>query len=170
MSINTVLPLGTTTPRKQPVTGLYGDQGFAPDTVVLTQKGEMPVQALSAGDRVITRDAGLVSVQHVSSSRHVVRTVAIKAGSLGDTRPDQDMILPANQAILIRDWRAQALFGCDQAMVRADALVDGEFVRDLGLQDMILHQIHLAHPHVVYAGGLELANCAMPTATLRRRA
>ena len=71
-------------------------------------------------------------------------------------RPDRDVVLSADQHVLIRDWRAEALFGGKRAMVPASRLIDGEFVTDLGEIDMLLYQIEFDSPHVIYVDGLEL--------------
>ncbi|MDP5215905.1 Hint domain-containing protein [Ruegeria sp. 2205SS24-7] len=133
------------------------DTGFLSGTVVMAQRGECPVEDLAKGDKIITRDRGFVLVRGVKRTTCRCRAISFAAGSLGDTRPDQDLVLPAGQKVLIRDWRAQALFNADRAMVRADALLDGEFIRDLGIREMVLYQIAFDAPHVLYAGGLELA-------------
>ncbi|MCV2889536.1 Hint domain-containing protein [Ruegeria aquimaris] len=140
------------------------EAGFLAGTSLLTQDGELPVEFVSPGDRIITRDHGFAPLHHVTRARQTVRAIRFAAGSLGDTRPDCDLILPAGQAVLIRDWRAQALFGTKQAMVRADALVDGEFICDLGPRDMQLFQLHFDAAHVLYAGGLEVAGQCLPAA------
>lgn len=147
--------------------GLSHDRGLIGGTMVLTLDGEKPVDALAPGDRIITRDAGMARIEEVSRLRRLVPLVSIAAGSLGDTRPEQDMTLPAAQAVLIRDWRAQAMFGRRQALVHAGALVDGEFIRDLGRREVVLHQLHFARPHVIYAGGLELGTGDAPAPALR---
>lgn len=131
-------------------------QGLAPDAIILTTDGELPIQYLTAGDRVITRDTGISIVKSVRSAKVTCRAVALTAGSLGHTRPDRDVILPADQQILIRDWRAQALFGGKQAMVPVSRLIDGEYVSDLGEVEMTLFQIEFDAPHVIYADGLEV--------------
>jgi hypothetical protein len=85
------------------------------------------------------------------------QAVAIKAGSLGHTRPDHNVIIPAEQNILVRDWRAQSMFGKAQTIVQAGDLIDGEFITDLGTRD--LHLVHLTfdRQHVIYADGLEIS-------------
>jgi hypothetical protein len=141
--------------------------GLPSGTIVLSQDGEIPVEFLSPGDRVITRDAGLVTLRDVVRIRDVTTAVRFAAGSLGHMRPDQDLVLPADQKVLIRDWRAQSMFGQTQAMVSASRLIDGEFVRDLGRQTMILHQLVFDRAHVIYAGGLELAGADASRAGLQ---
>jgi hypothetical protein len=58
---------------------------------------------------------------------------------------------------LIRDWRAQAMFSADRALVVVRTLVDDEFIRDLGMQEHTLIQIFCDGPHILYAEGLELS-------------
>ncbi len=131
--------------------------GVGPGSILLTQSGERTVEEISPGDRIITRDCGLVALDGIRKYRQTIHTVRILAGSLGDTRPDRDVVLPADQELLIRDWRAQALFGKAQAMVPARALVDGEFITHDGLRTLTLYQLWFDAPHVIYADGLELA-------------
>lgn len=134
-----------------------GKSGLVTGTMVLTAEGEVPVEFLSPGDRIITRDAGLATLSRLGRRRLVARAVRIAAGSLGDTRPEADLIVPSGQRVLIRDWRAPAMFGRERAMARAGELIDGEFITDLGLQKMLLHQLCFDTPHVFYGGGLELS-------------
>ncbi len=131
---------------------------------VLTLDGSLPAEYLSPGDRVITRDSGMAVLADVRSHRRIVPTVAILSGTFGNTRPDRDAVLHANQEVLIRDWRAQALFGTHSALVPARRLVDGEFVRDLGEVELLLVELVFDTPHILYADGLELASCQPATA------
>ncbi|MFZ5964673.1 Hint domain-containing protein [Thalassococcus sp. BH17M4-6] len=128
-------------------------------TSVLTLDGALPAEYLSPGDRVITRDSGMAVLRRARVLRRTVRGVGIQAGSLGNMRPDRDAILPASQQVLIRDWRAQALFGRAQALVPAQRLIDGEFICDLGVVDLTLVELVFDAPHILYADGLELAAC-----------
>lgn len=145
-----------------PRTGQYEhyaprDTGLLQGTTVLTLEGETPVEFVSVGDKIITRDSGIARVEHIQRTTRRVHTIALAAGSLGHTRPERDAILAGDQMCLIRDWRAQAMFGADRALVAARALVDGEFIRDLGLQDQTLYQIFCDGPHILYAEGLEVS-------------
>jgi Hint domain len=132
--------------------------GFPADALVLTRDGELPAGHLTPGDRIITRDAGYATLHRMARARVTRRAVHLRAGSLGHLRPDADLILPAEQYVLIRDWRAQALFGRDRAQVPARALVDGEFITDLGEQTLDICRLYLGGDHVIYAGGLELVS------------
>ena len=135
--------------------------GLPSDSYILTLDGEKPVSDLCAGDRVITRDCGVARVTSVSSRKCTTRAVRILAGSLGHTRPERDVILPSGQPVLIRDWRASALFGAARAaMVAAHRLIDGEFITNAGAQELTLYEIAFDRPHILYVDGLELASDA----------
>ncbi|WP_406649776.1 Hint domain-containing protein [Aliisedimentitalea scapharcae] len=144
--------------------------GFLTGTIILTQRGEVAVEDLVAGDKIISRDAGLVLLRGISSTTSRVRTVRVAAGSLGDTRPEEDMDLPADHRILVRDWRAKAVFGASQAMAAIGDLIDGEFITDLGEMDRCLFQLHFDSPHIVYAGGLEVECGPLPATPLQSAA
>lgn len=132
--------------------------GLMAKSIILTLQGETRVQDLRAGDRVITRDSGTAVLKAVRASRVATRAVRIKAGSLGHTRPERDVTLPAGQPVLIRDWRAQAVFGAKQAMVPASRLVDGEFVTLHDDATMTVYHLEFDAPHVLYVDGLEVAS------------
>lgn len=140
--------------------------GLTEGTIVLTADGEIPVEFLTPGDRIVTRGTGLVPLAGVTRSSGMTRRILFAAGSLGHTRPESDLILPADQRVLVRDWRAAALAGRAQAALRAAALVDGEFIRDLGPGRVRLFQLRFDRPQVIYAGGMEVTGSSLDGAAL----
>lgn len=132
--------------------------GLAADSIILTRDGEQRVGDLGPGARVITRDGGLATVSGVRHRQVTTRAVRIRAGSLGHTRPERDVVLPAGQAVLVRDWRAPAMFGGRQALVPASRLIDGEFIAEIGAREMTLCDVEFDAPHILYVDGLELAS------------
>ena len=135
--------------------------GILWDAPVVTSTGLLPVQSLMPGTAVVTRDAGVALVCRVRQVSCVCRGIYVLAGSLSHNKSDRDTLLPAEQPVFVRDWRARALKHSNSAFFPAAALVDGEFVRDIGLQPMTLFQITLDRPGVIYADGMELG-CATP--------
>jgi len=136
--------------------------GIAAGTVILTRDGEIPVDWLMAGERVITRDTGLATLLAVES-RVVPRAglVRVKAGALGEGRPGHDLLLAAGQPVLLRGWRARAMFGLPQVQVPVAALVEGEGIAAVAAGgETRLFTLILAEPHVVYADGVELVAAA----------
>ena len=141
------------------------DHGIALGTSVLTLDGALPVEFLTPGDRILTRSGArrLRSVE-VTLIRNA-RVIRIGAGTLGVDRPGDDMIVSPDQPILIRDWRAKALYGTAAAMVPASRLVDGEYIRADVVDEVRFYTLRLDAAEVIYAGGLELA-CAPETVTV----
>ena len=136
--------------------------GVGPGTVILSQAGETQVEDLRVGARIITRDAGLVTLCGLRKYRLTTHTVRIHANSFGNAGPDRDVILPAEQHVLVRDWRAMALFGQQQALVPAQALVDGSFITNDGVRTLTLFDLRFDCAHVIYADGLEVGALALP--------
>jgi hypothetical protein len=138
--------------------------GLVAGTILLTSDGEIPVEYLSPGDRIITRNAGLVPLRAIENIRSTEEAVKIAAGSLGDTKPTHHVMLPASQMVLVRDWRAKALRGAAQAVMPAGCLIDDEYITSLGPREMTLVRLGFDAPYVIYADGLELSIPAMRAA------
>lgn len=137
-------------------------KGIASGTVVLTLDGALPVEFLSPGDRIITRE-GMRVVREVNVHRYSGPAIRVSAGALGHDRPEQDLVLPTETMILLRDWRAQALFGKAQATVPISRIADGEFIAHTSALSMRLYDLRFDRPQVVYAEGLELTCDAVET-------
>lgn len=131
--------------------------GLVAGTIILTADGEIPVEYLSPGDRIITRNAGMVALGAVHSVRASAEAVAIVAGALGNSRPEHNVIMPASQMVLVRDWRAKALRGATQAVMPVGCLIDDQYITSLGSREMTLVQLGFEAPYVVYADGLEIS-------------
>lgn len=135
--------------------------GVCAGTTIMTLDGEMPVEHLSAGDRVITRDSGMAILRGITAETVKVAPIRIKAGSLGHTRPDRDMIVAPGAKLHIRDWRAEALFGTPAAIVEAMRLVDGEFLAVQDLREMTVYTLTFDRQHILYADGIEMASAVV---------
>lgn len=154
-------------PQARPDRGGLSARHIAPETpcnalaagsIVLTLDGALPVEYLSPGDRVITRDSGTATLRAMRHRHARLPAVAITPGSLGHMRPGHEVTLPAAQEILVRDWRAAALFGASRALVPVLRLADGRFIRALGEVDLSLFELQFDRPHILYVDGLELAS------------
>jgi len=128
-----------------------------PGTEILTLAGALPVEALYPGERVITRDAGAQPLLEIT--RHPVpaemRFIHVSRDALGG-KPTRDLLLPATQTVLLRDWRAQAMFGTRAARVALSRLVDGEHLRWSEARPGALLSLGFKREHVLYADGLEV--------------
>lgn len=130
--------------------------GICAGTTVLTLNGEMAIENVKAGDRIITRDCGMTHVKSIKASTVTMEAIRIKAGSLGHSRPDRDMLAAPGAKLHIRDWRAEALFGKPTASVAAERLVDGEFLSKQPEAEMTVYEITFDRAHIIYADGIEM--------------
>lgn len=135
--------------------------GLACGTTVMTLDGEQPVEHLTVGTRVITRDSGMAILRSITATETTVATVRIKAGSLGHTRPDKNITVGPDTLVHIRDWRAKALFGAEVATVKARRLIDGEFISELPAATHMVYELTFDRQHILYADGLEVASAAV---------
>lgn len=128
--------------------------GLAPGALVATADGELPVEYLQPGDRIVTR-AGMRILRDVRISRYSGPAIRVSAHALGPEHPGCDMILPEAAQVLVRDWRARAMFGQAQAMVAVAWLVDDEFIRNTEVEDLQVFDLSFDTPQVIYANGME---------------
>lgn len=125
--------------------------GLAAGTIILTARGEVAVEDLRVGDRIITRERGLSVLRAVTT--RTAPACVIRMDSLGRGRPGCDTVLACDQHIAVRDWRAKALFGFDAALVPARRLADGHRIATAGTG--VFFKLKLDDALTVYADGLE---------------
>jgi hypothetical protein len=135
--------------------------GIVEGTNVRTLDGVLPVEYLEPGDRIVTRSGARRLVAVSVQRRRFVDLVRIRASTLGHDRPDSDLLVAPGQLVLVRDWRARALYGCDIAAIPALRLVDGEFVlREVHRTadgPVSLYTLRFDTDETIWAAGLELA-------------
>lgn len=132
--------------------------GIAMGTIVLTLDGELPVEHLNPGDRVITRDTGIATLRAVHMREITFTPYKISADRLGEGRPVADTFVAADQHILLRGLLSQALYKADSTMVPVSKLADGEYITKCEEQVMRIYELEFDKTHVIYANGLEVAS------------
>jgi hypothetical protein len=132
--------------------------GLAPDALVMTADGAIPAAYLEVGERIVTR-RGMRRVQAMIRSPwpRKTRAILVRHDALGG-KPERACILPHRQRVLVRDWRAQAIWGRDAATPELADLVDGAFIRWSDTRPAELIQVFLGQPELLYVDGLQLAS------------
>lgn len=153
------------------VAGTHAPAGISAGTGIRTLDGVLPVEFLEPGDRIVTR-SGARRLVAVSVQKHRgPGLVRIHATTLGHDRPERDLLVGEAQLLLIRDWRAKALFGQEVAAIPAARLADGEFIRRETKQSphaqVRLYTLRFDEDEVIWAEGLELACPAVVPAEAR---
>ncbi|MGB0967165.1 MAG: Hint domain-containing protein [Halocynthiibacter sp.] len=102
---------------------------FARGTRITTLKGEVPVEDLEPGMKILTRDNGYQTLRWVGSrvipALGRLAPVRVKSGTLGT---DRDLVLSQQHRVLIQGYQAELLFGEQEVLVPARALVNGETI------------------------------------------
>ena len=146
--------------------------GLLDGSQVLTLRGYLPVSSLEAGDRIVTRN-GTRTLRELHVERHMMRPIRVGQGTLGFSRPNTDMMVAPDQEVMVRDWRAEMLFGRDMVIVNINNMVDGKHITEdpeLDLHD--LYQLRFDSEEILYADGVEVVssfvaeNAVTPTGAL----
>lgn len=129
---------------------------FVAGTLIRTPQGEVPVERLRPGDLVETRDDGAQPLRWIGgrtvAARDMFAPIRIRGGTYGNHR--MLMVSPEHR-ILVRDSRAELLFGDAEVLIAAKDLVNGHSVRWApGGQVTYLHLMFDRH-QVIFSEGLE---------------
>ena len=105
---------------------------FTPGTLIDTLRGRVAVEALVAGDRVLTRDhgyqpliwAGRRDLTAAEMARcPAAAPIRIAAGALGRNLPERDLLVSPRHRMLITGARAELMFGEREVLVTAADLL-----------------------------------------------
>ncbi len=154
---------------------------FSSDTLIATPQGALPIGRLSAGDVILTRDNGPQEIlwkgQTVLSGpalrRHpYLRPVRIRRSALLESLPTEDLCVSPAHRIMLTGPRAQALFGCDEVLVRARDLIDYDAITvDIALHGVIYVHLLLEVHQIIFANGVATESfhpALAPASALRR--
>ncbi len=139
---------------------------FTPGTRLRTEDGDVAIEDLGTGDRVLTRDNGPQEVlwsghRRMSGARFFAmpdqRPIRMRAGALGIDRPDDDLIVSPEHRILVTGRAAVDLWGEREVLVRAADLVgDSRITVDHSLRETFYIHLMLQRHEVVWANGMEV--------------
>ncbi|AHM04973.1 Type I secretion target repeat protein [Roseibacterium elongatum DSM 19469] len=108
---------------------------FTPGALIATPTGEVPVESLREGDKVLTRDNGIQEIRWIGSRTLTrpelqtapnLRPILIKAGSLGHGLPERDMMVSPQHRVLASGQATQLYFAESEVLVAAKHLVGME--------------------------------------------
>lgn len=135
---------------------------FAKDTLISTNRGEVRVQDLHVGDRVVTRENGFQEIRWIGAKRLTqaevlvqpeLRPIVIKAGSLSHGLPESDLLLSPNHRLLLAGVEANLLFGEPEVLAAAKYLVGMDGVTQSAPADVEYFHILFDHHEVILSNG-----------------
>ncbi|GGD27405.1 hypothetical protein GCM10011358_09600 [Sinisalibacter lacisalsi] len=151
--------------------GDYHLSGFTVGTRIATDQGWRPVEALAAGDRVLTFDHGAQTIAAMTRGKHLAASdslpafaapVDVPAGAIGN---DEPMVLMPEQPVLVESDAAEAMRGDPFALLPAKALVGFRGIeRFRALRPVEVITLHCENDELVFVdgGALMLAPSTAP--------
>lgn len=113
---------------------------FTPGTLIATPRGEVPVESLRIGDRIITRDNGMQEIRwmgrrdlawgDLTAAPHL-KPVLVRQGSLGNGLPERDMMVSPNHRLLVANDRTALYFDEHEVLVAAKHLLSSQGVHSV---------------------------------------
>lgn len=140
---------------------------FVCGTRILTPEGPKEIETLEVGARIVTRDHGIQQLRWIGSTRlpksalmrrPELRPVRITAGSFGKDLPERDLCVSRQHRVLVRDWRADLLFGSPSGVLTpAFTLLNDSSIRldEPGEDGVEYFHIAFDTHEVIYSEGLE---------------
>ena len=113
---------------------------FTPGTLIATPRGEVAVENLCPGDKIITRDNGMQEIRwmgrrdlswsDLAKAPHL-KPVLVQAGALGNGLPERDMLVSPNHRLLVANDRTALYFDEHEVLVAAKHLTAGKGVHSV---------------------------------------
>lgn len=129
---------------------------FVAGTMIRTERGDIPVERLTVGERVLTRDDGFQPIRWIGrrtlAAEGSMAPVKIARNTLGEHAAL--MVSPLHR-LLIRKTQAQLLFGDSEVLVAARDLIDDHDIRQVS--GGLVHYVHLMFDRhqIVWSEGLQ---------------
>ena len=95
---------------------------FTSGTLIKTQQGDMPIEALCEGDMVLTMDRGYQPIRWIGSFKRSAQgdlaPILVRKGALGN---DRDLRVSPQHRMLLQGWQAEMFFEeqAEEARLRA---------------------------------------------------
>jgi len=171
----------TTRPNRRVVemTGAYDggiaslSHGLMTGTRVASNLGWRAIDALAAGDKVLTFDHGMQQLTEVRRAHmwldapdtaEMMWPVVVPQGALGNR---EELVLLPDQGVMVESDAAQDMHGDPFAIITAHSLVGLRGIcRRQPMQRVELIAVYFEHDEVIYAEGGSLIHCPADISTL----
>lgn len=127
---------------------------FVRGTMIDTNRGEVAIEDLLAGDMVRTLDNGMQALRWIGATtvkgKGSKAPVLFRKGTIGNS---QDLLLSPEHRVMLHGWRAEVLFGKSELLASAKTLInDHTIVRQESDEVEYFHILFDAH-EIVFSNG-----------------
>lgn len=140
---------------------------MARGSIIATEEGQIAVEDLLPGTRVLTRDNGAQPLLWVGSmaltpngqnqSDRMGKLSRVTADSFGLGRPMPDLLLGPSARLLRRDAVLISALGTSAALAPITAFIDGDTVLELTPATPVqVYHLAFEHHQIIFANGLEV--------------
>lgn len=128
---------------------------FAAGTLIETPDGSKPVEALRAGDLVVTRDNGVQPLAWVGSfsteAKGDLAPVVISAGTFDNVN---DLVLSPQHRVLVTGLQIELMFGVEEALVPVVSLLNGDTIYRRSGGQITYHHVMCAGHEILKSDGV----------------
>lgn len=134
---------------------------FAPGTMILTERGEVPVEQLRIGERIITADRGFQPLRWMGKRTEVFSQdndsqipIEIKAGALGPDLPKKALVVSPLHRMVLTGPDINRTFDAEEILVLAKALTGQPKIRRMkGKRQIDYFSLLLDQHEIIFAEG-----------------
>lgn len=163
-TVFTVTGIGEGPSNEALFTALASPICFTAGCLIGTPDGDRLIEELAPGDLVLTRDHGPQPLRWIGQRRFPGRLLSsdprftpirIAPGALGPGRPSRPLCLSPQHRVLLRDWRAELLFGSQEVLVSVRHLINDQSITPVtDLQEVTYFHLLFDQHELVWADGL----------------
>lgn len=151
---------------RKPAVVRLSQAGITVGTLIMTPNGLMPIEDLTAGDRILTKDYGYQQVQCVAfRDVDLVRSphlspIRLRADTLGADRPLGDFYVAPTQRLALRHPLFDLMFGAREVVACARDLVHLAGINPVaGLAGITYVMLGFTRSQMIFTGSLVLDIC-----------
>ena len=125
---------------------------FRCGTHILTDHGEVAVERLAVGDRVVTDSGEVIPIEWIGHRRVDCRNhpkprkvwpVCVRAGAFGDGTPHRELWLSPDHAVFV-----------DDVLIPIKRLINGTSIEQVPMDQVTYYHVELEHHDVLLAEGM----------------
>lgn len=137
---------------------------FARGTQISTPTGETPVEQLVPGDLVLNTAGEAVELLWVVKralshatllANPASRPIRIAKGAFGQKKPHSPLTVSPQHRVLVRDWKNELLFGCEDVLVPAKFLLGDLASQVCPKQGITYYHLLFENHEIIISNGLE---------------